>query len=76
MEYVVLQFGNGFLNSIAQVAVIAGTLVLMMGLVAFGAFAYKNLRGDGVTWPDERDDLDVGDDGVRKGDNDDEWDYY
>jgi len=78
MDSLVLQaFGSGLVGSIAQVAVIAGTLVLMMGLVAMGVYAYKNIRGDGVTWPDERDDMDVGDDdGVRKGNKDDEWDYY
>jgi hypothetical protein len=66
-------FGGGLLGSVAQVAVLAGTLVLLLALVGFGAFAYKQLRGDGVEWPDETPEEE---DGVQAGDADDEWDYY
>ena len=64
--------GDGFAGSAAQVAVTVGSLLLVMMLVALGTFAYRNLRGDGVEWPDEEPE----DDEVRRGDEEDEWDYY
>lgn len=72
---VVLQVGGGFLESIAQAAVLAGTLVFVLGLVALGAFAYRSLRGDGIRWPDETEKSDP-EEGTRRGDADEEWDYY
>lgn len=51
---------------------LAGTLVLILMLVAFAAFVYRSLTG-GVDWPDEEAD---DDDGLRRGGQDDEWDYY
>jgi hypothetical protein len=63
--------GGGLLGSLAQVAVIAGTLLLVLAVVALGVFAYRELVGDGVEWPDE----DEGDD-VTRGDSGDEWEYY
>jgi hypothetical protein len=66
--------GSGLLESISQVAVVGGTLVLVLMLVALGAFAYKSVRGDGIQWPDDVDDED--DDGtVRRDRSDDEWKY-
>ena len=64
--------GGGLVGSLAQAVVAVGSLLFLMMLVAFGAFAYRNLRGDGVEWPDEE----PGDDGVRRGDDEDEWEYY
>ena len=75
LTLVALQVGNGLTESVAQAAVLAGTLVLLLGLVALGAFAYKSLRGDGIRWPDETDEDDR-EGGARRGDPDDEWDYY
>jgi len=66
-------FDGGLFESVAQVAVVAGTLVLLLGLVAFGAMAYRHFRGDGITWPDE---MDEDDQPVREGSDDDEWEYY
>lgn len=51
---------------------IAGTLVLVLILVALGAFVYRSLTG-GVDWPDEPDE---DDESLQRGDRDDEWDYY
>ncbi|MDZ7701549.1 MAG: hypothetical protein U5J98_05480 [Halobacteriales archaeon] len=51
---------------------IAGTVVLLLMVVALGGFAYKSLTG-GVEWPDEREE---DPDALSKGDDDDEWDYY
>lgn len=66
--------------------VAAGTVVLVLMLVAMGVYAYKQTRGGGVTWPDEKEtepeEFRGGDgeptrtDGLEKGDDDDEWDYY
>jgi hypothetical protein len=65
-------FGGGLLESVAQLAGILGALVLGLFIVAMAAYAYKQLRGGGVRWPDEETD----DDEVVRGDSDDEWDYY
>lgn len=77
MVFVVLQagFGSGLAESLAQVSVLAGTLVLVLMLVALGSFAYRSLRGEGIRWPDEMDDDDP-DEEVKRGNPDDEWDYY
>ena len=65
-------FGGGLLESAAQAAVIASTLVLVLMLVALGGFAYKQLRGGGVEWPEE----DPGHDDTGRSGDGDEWDYY
>lgn len=51
--------------------VLAGTIVLGLMLLAMGAFVYKQLTG-GIEWPEDKED----DDEVRRGDADDEWDFY
>lgn len=51
----------------------AGTLILLLMLVALGGYAYKALSGDGIEWPE---DIEEDDDSLRRGDTDDEWDYY
>ena len=65
-------FGGGLLESAAQAAVIASTLVLVLMLVALGGFAYKQLRGGGIEWPEE----DPGNDDTGRSGDADEWDYY
>lgn len=50
----------------------AGTIVLVLIIVALAGFAYKSLTG-GIEWPDEKED---DEDTVRRGGDDDEWDYY
>ena len=65
-------FGGGLLESAAQAAVIASTLVLVLMLVALGGFAYKQLRGGGIEWPEE----DPGNDDTGRSGDGDEWDYY
>jgi hypothetical protein len=73
--HVLLQtpFDGGLFESMAQVAVAAGTLVLLLGLVALGATAYKHFRGDGITWPE---DMDEDERPVQQGNDEDEWEYY
>jgi hypothetical protein len=73
MAFPVLQFGSGLLESVGQAAVLAGTLLLMLMVVAMIGLAYKHFTGDGIEWPEE-DEVDEG--GVRRGDSDDEWKYY
>jgi len=65
-----LAVGSGLLEVAAQAAVIAGALLLVGMVVALGAFAYKSLAGDGITWPDETEE----EEGVTRSD-DDEWKY-
>lgn len=50
---------------------LAGTLVLALMLTAMAAIAYRHFTG-GIEWPDEEPDAD----GLRRGDDDDEWEYY
>lgn len=57
-------------ESIGGLVALAGTVVLLFLVVAFGAFVYRNVIGDGIRWPDER-----ADDEVRRTDGDDEWKY-
>ena len=44
----------------------------MLVFVALGGYAYEQLRGDGVEWPDEESE---GEDGITSDGTDDEWDY-
>lgn len=69
-----LPFDSGLLESAAQLAVIAGTLVLLLLVVAFGAFVYKSVIGDGIEWPEDREE--AADDTVTQGSDDDDWKYY
>lgn len=55
-----------------QLIGVVGMLVLVLMLVAFGGIAYKHLNG-GIEWPEDREE---GDDSLRRGDPDDEWEYY
>ena len=72
-----IQLGSGLLESVGQLAAVAGTVVLLLILVGLGAFAYKSLVGDGVRWPDEREEADSDDDdGVVQGSREDDWKYY
>lgn len=73
--YTVAQaFDSGILETVSQLVVTAGTVILLLMLVALGAFAYKSLRGDGIEWPEEEDETE---DGVLEhGADDDEWEYY
>ncbi|WP_058991975.1 hypothetical protein [Haloarcula sp. CBA1127] len=72
-----VQLGSGLLESVGQVAAVAGTVVLLLILVGLGAFAYKSLIGDGIRWPDEREEVDSEeDDGVVQGGREDDWKYY
>ncbi|MDS0222403.1 hypothetical protein NDI54_13730 [Haloarcula sp. S1AR25-5A] len=72
-----IQLGSGLLESVGQIAALAGTLVLLLMIVGLGAFAYKSLRGDGIRWPDDTEETEGPEDGgVTQGSNDDEWKYY
>lgn len=74
MTAVVLQAGSGILETVGQLAAIAGALVLVLILLGLGSFAYKSLRGDGIEWPDEQESDE--DDSVERSEDDDEWKYY
>lgn len=72
-----LQGGSGLAGSVAGIAAAAGAIVLVLMVVAMGAFAYKSLQGDGIRWPDDIEEGDPEDDGVRESHgDDDEWKYY
>jgi hypothetical protein len=67
-----LPFAPDLVQSAAQLASIAGSVVLVMLLVAFGAFVYRSVLGDGIEWPGDVDD-DEG--GVSRAGDDEEWKY-
>lgn len=78
-----LALPSGLVESFGDVVVGVGMLVLLLMLVALGAYAYKHLRGDGIEWPEDREAQDgepgrgsSPDDELQRGSGDDEWDYY
>ncbi|PSQ47563.1 hypothetical protein BRD19_09125 [Halobacteriales archaeon SW_7_65_23] len=66
--------GLAVLEFAFSIALIAGALLLLGGLVSFAVFAYKTTRGDGMK--DPREAMPENDDELTEGDSDDEWDYY
>ena len=74
MDPAILQTGGGLPGAVGGAVALAASLVLVLMVVALGAFAYKSLRGDGIEWPEDREPND--EDGVSRGNDDDEWDYY
>ncbi|MEF8783681.1 MAG: hypothetical protein V5A39_05870 [Haloarculaceae archaeon] len=65
----------GLRDAVGGALALAGSIVLVLMLVALGTYAYKNLRGDGIEWPDDKPDP-AEDDEIRQGDDEDEWKYY
>lgn len=51
---------------------LAGAIVFLLIVVALAGIAYKTATG-GVEWPEEGEE---DDDALRRGGQDDEWDYY
>ena len=50
----------------------ASVIVLLLLLTAIGGMAYRRFTG-GIEWPEEQPE---DPDPLRRGDEDDEWDYY
>lgn len=67
--------GAVFGRSLGEIAALGGTIVLILMVVAMLGIAYKSFTGDGIEWPDDVEN-EPGDDGVSRGDDEDEWDYY
>jgi hypothetical protein len=69
---------SGLFELAFAVAVLSGAVLLLGGLVSFAVFAYRSLRGEGMRDPRESSAGTAGDDesDLRKGDPDDDWDYY
>lgn len=72
MGNTLLQLGDGLFELAGQAAVIAGTVLLLLMIVALATYAYKHVRGDGIEWPDDESEEDA--DAVSRS-NDDEWKY-
>jgi hypothetical protein len=66
MRRVTLQIDGGILEWAGQAAALAGTLLLVLFLVALGGIAYKHLRG-GIEWPDDRTGDEAGEWGADSG---------
>lgn len=78
MNAIILQFSSNLIEMGFTLALVAGGLLLVGALVSFTVFLYRSVLGDGMKDPREvapektKDD----DNGLRKGDPNDEWDYY
>lgn len=58
-------------------AVVTAALLLIGGMVSFAVFLYRSIKGEGMKDPEEVVPEKIEDeDGLREGDEDDEWDYY
>jgi hypothetical protein len=63
----------GLPDIVTDLVGLAGTLVLLLIVVALGAFVYRSLTG-GVEWPEDKE---QDEDTVRRShDDDDEWEFY
>lgn len=65
----------GLPDSFGGLVAIGAMIVLGLMLAALGSYGYKQLRGDGIEWPDDPDESGE-ENGLQHGDDDDEWDYY
>ncbi|PSQ61804.1 MAG: hypothetical protein BRD21_08505 [Halobacteriales archaeon SW_8_66_22] len=72
LDYIVN--GMAVMDLAFSIALIAGALLFVGGLVSFAGFAYKTTRGEGME--DPRDAMPENEDELTEGDTDDEWDYY
>lgn len=72
LDYIV--HGIAVMDLAFSIALIAGALLFVGGLVSFAVFAYKTTRGEGMK--DPRDAMPENEDELTEGDTDDEWDYY
>ncbi|OYR55063.1 hypothetical protein DJ73_02975 [Halorubrum sp. Ea1] len=77
MDMIVVQISSDLLSGAFTLAVIAGGLLLLGGLVSFGVFIYRSVKGDGMRDPQEvAPEKATDSDEVTEGSPDDEWDYY
>jgi hypothetical protein len=67
-------------ESLGDLVTIAGSLLLVVMLVALGGFLYQSLSGEGIRWPDEMEETDEESEGVTRrppsDEDEDEWKYY
>jgi hypothetical protein len=73
---VLAQVGSGLFETAFTVALVAGGLLFLGGLVSFAVFLYRSVSGDGMRDPGEVVPEEANDDDVERGDDDEEWDYY
>lgn len=68
---------SGLLEIAISIALTAGVVLFIGGLVSFAVFAYRSLRGEGMKDPREIvPEKTRNEEGVTKGDPEDEWEYY
>lgn len=78
MDPFVAQLPSDLLEMAFTLALVAGVVLILGAIVSFGVFAYRSVRGEGMKDPREVAPEKTKDDenGLTKGDSDDEWDYY
>jgi len=77
MDVVLISFPSSLFEMAFTLALVAGGLLLLGGIVSGLVYAYKSISGEGVRDPREAvPEKAETDDGLTKGDEDDEWDYY
>ena len=74
MNPMAAQFSGDIFGAVLALALVTGGLLLIGALVSFAVFAYRSVKGDGTRDPQEV--VPETEEGVSKGDADDEWDYY
>lgn len=74
---VILQFPSGLFEMAFTLALVAGAVLILGGLVSFGVYLYRSVRGEGMKDPREVVPEKVNDEEeLSKGNQDDEWEYY
>ncbi|QAU14000.1 hypothetical protein EKH57_15500 [Halorubrum sp. BOL3-1] len=77
MNPVVVQFSSDLLSGAFTLALIAGGLLFLGGLVSLGVFIYRSVKGDGMRDPEEvAPEKTTDSDDVTQGGQDDEWEFY
>lgn len=72
------QLPGGLLEMAFTLAMVAGAILIIGGMISMAVYLYRSVQGEGVPDPRESEATPAGDDDdeLRKGDADDEWDYY
>lgn len=72
--FVAQSMPTGLFDMAFSLALLAGALLFIGGLISFAVFGYRSIKGEGMK---DTGDEAPGDDGeLTEGDSDDEWEFY